>query len=81
MGLDNPLHIAFLVIILLLVFGAKRLPEIGPLARLRHARVQGFDQRRVIAADAEPDHAAASAGARAAAGVRAAGRPGIRYDA
>ena len=29
MGLDNPLHIAFLVVILLLVFGAKRLPEIG----------------------------------------------------
>jgi sec-independent protein translocase protein TatA len=29
MGLDNPLHIIFLVVILLLVFGAKRLPEIG----------------------------------------------------
>jgi sec-independent protein translocase protein TatA len=29
MGLDNPLHIAFLLVILLLVFGAKRLPEIG----------------------------------------------------
>ena len=29
MGLDNPLHIGFIVVILLLVFGAKRLPEIG----------------------------------------------------
>ena len=29
MGLDNPLHIAFIVVILLLLFGAKRLPEIG----------------------------------------------------
>ena len=29
MGLDNPLHIAFLVLILLLVFGARRLPELG----------------------------------------------------
>ncbi len=29
MGLDNPLHIAFLLIVLLLVFGAKRLPEMG----------------------------------------------------
>jgi sec-independent protein translocase protein TatA len=29
MGLDNPIHIAFLVVILLLVFGAKRLPELG----------------------------------------------------
>ncbi|HEY7935251.1 MAG TPA: twin-arginine translocase TatA/TatE family subunit [Solirubrobacteraceae bacterium] len=29
MGLDSPSHIAFLVVILLLVFGARRLPEIG----------------------------------------------------
>ncbi len=29
MGIDNPLHIAFLLLILLLVFGAKRLPEMG----------------------------------------------------
>ena len=29
MGLDNPLHLAFLVVALLLVFGARRLPEIG----------------------------------------------------
>jgi sec-independent protein translocase protein TatA len=29
MGLENPSHIAILVVILLLVFGAKRLPEIG----------------------------------------------------
>jgi sec-independent protein translocase protein TatA len=28
-GLDNPIHIVFIVVILLLVFGAKRLPEIG----------------------------------------------------
>jgi len=29
MGLDNPLHIMFLLVLLLLVFGAKRLPEMG----------------------------------------------------
>ncbi len=29
MGLDNPIHIAFVLVILLLVFGAKRLPEMG----------------------------------------------------
>jgi sec-independent protein translocase protein TatA len=29
MGLENPLHIAVLVVLLLLVFGAKRLPEMG----------------------------------------------------
>lgn len=29
MGLDNPLHILFLLVLALLVFGAKRLPEMG----------------------------------------------------
>jgi sec-independent protein translocase protein TatA len=29
LGLDNPIHILFLLLLLLLVFGAKRLPEIG----------------------------------------------------
>jgi sec-independent protein translocase protein TatA len=29
MGLDNPLHIAILLMVVLLVFGAKRLPEMG----------------------------------------------------
>jgi sec-independent protein translocase protein TatA len=38
-GLDNPLHIAILVLILLLLFGAKRLPEVG---RSLGAGVRGF---------------------------------------
>jgi sec-independent protein translocase protein TatA len=29
LGLDNPIHIAFVLVLLLLVFGAKRLPELG----------------------------------------------------
>jgi sec-independent protein translocase protein TatA len=29
MGLENPLHLIFLLAVLLLLFGAKRLPEIG----------------------------------------------------
>ena len=29
MGLDNPVHLLLLLLIVLLVFGAKRLPEIG----------------------------------------------------
>jgi sec-independent protein translocase protein TatA len=29
LGFDNPSHIAILVVVLLLVFGARRLPEIG----------------------------------------------------
>lgn len=29
LGLNNPIHILFLLVLLLLVFGAKRLPEMG----------------------------------------------------
>jgi sec-independent protein translocase protein TatA len=29
LGLDNPIHLAFLLVLMLLVFGAKRLPEMG----------------------------------------------------
>lgn len=29
LGLDNPIHLMFLLLIVLLVFGAKRLPEMG----------------------------------------------------
>jgi len=29
MGLDNPLHIAIVLVVVLMVFGAKRLPEMG----------------------------------------------------
>jgi sec-independent protein translocase protein TatA len=29
MGLENPIHLAILLMIMLLVFGAKRLPEMG----------------------------------------------------
>src|SRR5581483_5897878 len=41
MGLDNPLHIAFLLVILLLVFGAKRLPELG---RSHGSGLRGFKE-------------------------------------
>ena len=29
LGLENPLHIAILVVVVMLVFGAKKLPEMG----------------------------------------------------
>ena len=29
MGLENPIHLLLLLVVLLLVFGAKRLPEMG----------------------------------------------------
>jgi sec-independent protein translocase protein TatA len=41
MGLDNPVHIAFLLVLLLLVFGAKRLPEMG---RSLGAGLRGFKE-------------------------------------
>jgi sec-independent protein translocase protein TatA len=41
LGLDNPIHIAFLLVILLLVFGAKRLPEMG---RSLGAGLRGFKE-------------------------------------
>jgi sec-independent protein translocase protein TatA len=63
MGLDNPLHIAFLLILLLLVFGAKRLPEMG---RSLGSGMRGFkdslsgeDTHASLAVPQEPVAAAA----------------------
>jgi sec-independent protein translocase protein TatA len=47
LGIDNPIHIAVLLIVLLLVFGAKRLPEMG---RSLGSGMRGF--REAISADA-----------------------------
>jgi sec-independent protein translocase protein TatA len=41
LGLDNPVHLAFLFVLLLLVFGAKRLPELG---RSLGAGMRGFKE-------------------------------------
>lgn len=40
-GLENPLHIAILLVVVLLVFGAKRLPEMG---RSLGAGLRGFKE-------------------------------------
>lgn len=56
MGFDNPLHIAFLVVILLLVFGARRLPEIG---RSLGSGLREFKQ----SINGEPSRPALNAGA------------------
>jgi TatA/E family protein of Tat protein translocase len=53
MGLDNPLHIAFLVVILLLIFGAKRLPEIG---RSLGSGMREFKQS--VTGESNPQHTA-----------------------
>ena len=52
MGLDNPLHIAFLLVILLLVFGAKRLPELG---RSLGTGMRGFKES-ISGESHEPEH-------------------------
>lgn len=41
LGLDNPVHLLFLLVILLLLFGAKRLPEMG---RSLGAGLRGFKE-------------------------------------
>jgi sec-independent protein translocase protein TatA len=50
LGLDNPLHIAFLFVLLLLVFGAKRLPELG---RSLGAGMRGFKES-ITGQDVDP---------------------------
>ena len=49
LGLDNPTHLAFLFVLLLLVFGAKRLPELG---RSLGSGLRGFKES--ITGDPEP---------------------------
>jgi sec-independent protein translocase protein TatA len=41
LGLDNPVHLLFLLAVLLLLFGAKRLPEMG---RSLGAGLRGFKE-------------------------------------
>ncbi|MHB1538211.1 MAG: twin-arginine translocase TatA/TatE family subunit [Solirubrobacteraceae bacterium] len=61
MGFDNPLHIAFLLVILLLVFGARRLPEIGRSlgSGLREFKqsINGEGEPQKLAAAVPPAHA------------------------
>jgi len=49
LGLDNPIHLAFLFVLLLLVFGARRLPELG---RSLGSGLRGFKES--INGDPEP---------------------------
>ena len=71
LGLDNPMHIAFLFVLLLLVFGAKRLPELG---RSLGTGLRGFKETingespaaHLEAASAAPADAAAADAAAAA---------------
>jgi sec-independent protein translocase protein TatA len=69
LGLDNPVHIAFLFILLLLVFGAKRLPELG---RSLGAGLRGFKESisgEAPAAQLDPAPVATQADVRPATGA------------
>jgi sec-independent protein translocase protein TatA len=70
MGLDNPWHIAVLVVVVLLVFGAKRLPEIG---RQLGSGMREFKQS--VTGQGGSDQAALTAGAPAQAPVAQASTP------
>jgi sec-independent protein translocase protein TatA len=64
LGLDNPVHILFLLIVLLLVFGAKRLPEMG---RSLGSGMRGFKESLSgeashVAELAQPVHNAPASG-------------------
>jgi sec-independent protein translocase protein TatA len=56
LGLDNPIHLLFLGVLLLLVFGAKRLPEMG---HSLGAGLRGFKDS--LTTDGEPSSIAAHA--------------------
>jgi len=59
LGLDNPLHIAFILVLVLLVFGAKRLPEMG---KSLGAGLRGFKES--ISGEDQPDQLTAATDAR-----------------
>lgn len=59
-GLDNPIHLVFLLVIVLLVFGAKRLPEMG---RSLGSGLRGFKESINGEAPAESHLALSSANA------------------
>ena len=52
-GLENPLHIALILIVVLMVFGAKRLPEMG---KSLGSGLRGFKQSLSGEEPAEPLH-------------------------
>jgi sec-independent protein translocase protein TatA len=65
-GLENPLHIAILLLVVLLVFGAKRLPEMG---RSLGSGLRGFKQS--INGESEAGAASSPASSELPAGERA----------
>ena len=59
-GLDNPIHLIFVLVLMLLVFGAKRLPEMG---RSLGSGLRGFKDALSADASQQPALERASAAA------------------
>jgi sec-independent protein translocase protein TatA len=53
LGLENPLHIAILLVVVMLVFGAKKLPEMG---RSLGSGLRGFKES--VSGEPSPEPAA-----------------------
>jgi sec-independent protein translocase protein TatA len=68
MGFDNPIHIVFLLLVLLLVFGARRLPEMG---RSLGSGMRGFKESLTAEPGQLPPGQAPTGEA----------RPGVRFEA
>jgi sec-independent protein translocase protein TatA len=64
LGLDNPIHILLVLVVVLMVFGAKRLPELG---RGLGSGMRGFKESINGEAPDEPQVALSSAPAEPAA--------------
>lgn len=65
-GLDNPLHIGLVLVVVLLVFGAKRLPELGRsmgegLRGLEHALSGEMPEHHLAATADSPGEAVPAA--------------------
>jgi len=74
LGLDNPIHLLFLLVLLLVVFGAKRLPEMG---RSLGSGMRGFKES-LSGEPAQPaalEQSSSSASRRSSTVAAAAGEP------
>ena len=45
-GLDNPIHLLVIAVVVIILFGPSKFPQIGRAVRLRNSRAQGLTRRR-----------------------------------
>ena len=78
MSLDNPIHLAFLLLLVLLVFGAKRLPEMG---RSLGSGLRGFKEAISGESELPPAELTAVVSQPVEHDAEAAGQPAQRHAA